>query len=215
MDILEIALKLLLAVALGGLIGIERESSQKPAGLRTNILICLGSTMMMSLAMMTTQGREGSSGEVMRMAAGIITGIGFIGAGTIIQSEGIIVGLTTAATLWSVAGLGLVIGSGYYLIAIIFTVVIFLTLAAFRQFEEHHFKKNTYRYHIKAKHSKDTMSNIRKLALHDGIKFKEISHQKQGNFSFISLSFPASEEKEQAFNESLLNLAEVTEIKID
>jgi len=106
MSILEVTLKLLLAVALGGLIGVERETSQKPAGFRTNILICLGATMMMVLSRLVLEGNEGSSGDLMRMAAGVITGIGFIGAGTIIQARGMIIGLTTAATLWAVAGLG-------------------------------------------------------------------------------------------------------------
>jgi putative Mg2+ transporter-C (MgtC) family protein len=121
MDIAEITLKLIMAVALGGLIGFERESSQKPAGFRTNILICLGATMMMIFSQLILQGKEASSSDMTRIAAGVITGIGFIGAGTVIQAKGIVIGLTSAATLWAVAGLGLVIGGGYYLIAIIFT----------------------------------------------------------------------------------------------
>ena len=133
MDIAEITLKLILAVALGGLIGFERESSQKPAGFRTNILICIGATMMMIFSQLILQEGESNSSDMTRIAAGVITGIGFIGAGTVIQAKGIVIGLTSAATLWAVAGLGLVIGAGYYLIAIIFTGIIILTLVIFRQ----------------------------------------------------------------------------------
>ncbi|MDY0231859.1 MAG: MgtC/SapB family protein, partial [Candidatus Saccharicenans sp.] len=81
MGILELILQLVLAVALGGLIGIERESSQKPAGFRTNILVCVGSAMMMSLAVGLSQGSANSSETMVRMAAGVVTGIGFLGAG--------------------------------------------------------------------------------------------------------------------------------------
>jgi len=211
----EIALKLILAVALGGLIGFERETSQKPAGFRTNILICVGAAMMMILSGLLLQGEEASRSDLTRIAAAVITGIGFIGAGTIIQARGIVIGLTTAATIWAVAGLGLVIGAGYYLIAIIFTVIIIITLISFRQFEAQHLKRALHHYHLKTKYSKDILLNIKKLALHEGIKFKEISHREEGNISTIDFSFPAPEEKEQKFKWSLLNLDGILEIKIE
>lgn len=214
MSILEVTLKLLLAVALGGLIGVERETNQKPAGFRTNILICLGATMMMVLSRLVLEGKEGSSGDLMRMAAGVITGIGFIGAGTIIQARGMIIGLTTAATLWAVAGLGLIIGAGYYVIAIIFTATIALTLVIFRQFEDFSLRKDAYRYSLKSK-SKDTLNNIKKLALHEGIRFKEIKQKKEDNIFIIQFTFPSTEEKEQKFYQTLSNLKEIVELKID
>ena len=117
MDIIEVTLKLLMALALGGLIGMERETSHKPAGFRTNILICVGAAMMMILAGLLFGETGGNGSEAARIAAAVITGIGFIGAGTIIQARGNIIGITTAATIWAVAVLGLVIGWGYYLIA--------------------------------------------------------------------------------------------------
>lgn len=215
MDIAEITLKLILAVALGGLIGFERESSHKPAGFRTNILICLGATMMMVFSQLVLQGNEGSGGDMTRIAAGVITGIGFIGAGAIIQSKGSVVGLTSAATLWAVAGLGLVIGGGYYLTAIIFTGIIILTLVIFRQLESQYQKRSLFHYHLKTKYSRDILLNIKKLALHEGIKFKEISHKEEGNIFTIDFSFPAAEEREQKFKWSLLNLDGILEIKID
>ena len=215
MSLLEITLKLLLAVALGGLIGLERESSQKPAGFRTNILICVGSTMMMILAGLLLQNQQTAGGDITRIAAGVITGIGFIGAGTIIQSRGIVIGLTTAATLWAVGGLGIVIGSGYYFPAIIFTVIIILTLIFFRRLEGQYLKKSIYHYHLKAKYSKEVLVNIKKLALHEGIRFRELTLKKENDLSIVDFSFPSTEEKEQKFNQGLLDIEEILEIKID
>lgn len=215
MSIAEVTLKLLLAIALGGLIGLERESSHKPAGFRTNILICVGSAMMMILSGLLLHGLQSSSGDFTRIAAGVITGMGFIGAGAIIQARGSVVGLTTAATLWVVAGLGLVIGAGYYLVALIFTALIILTLVLFRKVESLYLKKSLYRYTLKTHYSRDTLINIKKLALHEGIKFKELSHKREGDHSSIFFSFHSPEEKEQKFNQSLLSLEEILEIKID
>jgi putative Mg2+ transporter-C (MgtC) family protein len=215
MNLLEILLKLVLAVALGGLVGLERETSQKPAGFRTNILICVGSAMMMILSGLIL-GENGQSGtDLTRIAAGVITGIGFIGAGTIIRARGSIVGLTTAATLWAMAGLGLVIGAGYYMVAAIFTAIIILTLVIFRYIEEHYLKRSMYHYHLQAQYSKDLLINIKKLALHNGIKYDELRLKKEELSAIIDLSFHTTEEKEKRFNQSLLNLAEVIEIKIE
>lgn len=130
MNIWEILLKLVLAIVLGGIIGIERETSHKPAGFRTIVLICISSAMMMILAQLVS-GRA----EAVRMAAGVITGVGFLGAGAILQSRGAVHGLTTASSIWAVAGLGLVIGAGFYGIAVSFTALVVLTLVLFRKIE--------------------------------------------------------------------------------
>ncbi len=110
---LDLALKLGLAVLMGGAIGMERQIAGKPAGLRTNILICLGSALMMDLSIHLT-GADGRVGDPARLAAQVITGIGFLGAGTIMQAKGTITGLTSAATIWAVAAIGLTIGADYY-----------------------------------------------------------------------------------------------------
>ena len=215
MNVLEIILKLLLAVALGGLIGMERESSQKPAGFRTNILICLGSTMVMILAAMFLSGSEIMGSEMTRIAAAVITGIGFIGAGTIIQSRGAVIGLTSAATLWTVAVLGLVIGVGYYLVAIIYTGIIILTLVIFRQFEGPLFRKRHIKYQIKTERGKEVLFGIKKIALHEGLKFREITVKSEAGMSLITFSLHADEEKEEKFSGMVMNLDHILEIKID
>ncbi len=214
MDITEIVLKLLLAVALGGLIGLERESSNKPAGFRTNILICIGSTMVMILSGLLLEGQEGG-GDFTRIAAAVITGMGFIGAGSIIQARGMVLGLTTAATLWAVAGLGLVIGAGFYIIALIYAAVIILTLIIFRVFEDRFRTKTLYRYRIKTAAPMQVIMDVKKIALHEGIKFKEIKYKKEEEMATLSLTFPSIEESEQKFHKSLINHKDITEITVD
>ena len=112
---LDLLLKLLLAVVFGGLIGLEREIHGKPAGLRTNILICVGSALLMDLSINIGVQDGTRFGDPARLAAQVISGIGFLGAGTIMQARGAVIGLTTAATLWVVAAIGLTVGAGHYL----------------------------------------------------------------------------------------------------
>jgi len=215
MNLLDIMLKLLLAIALGGIIGLEREASQKPAGLRTHILISVSAAMMMILSQLVLAGKEPAGGDMLRVAAAVITGMGFIGAGTIIQSQGMVHGLTTASTLWTVAGLGLVIGAGYYLVAILFSVLVIAALVLFRRVEETHLKKALYHYHLKIKDSPDILVNLRKLIFHLGLKLAELNLKKERNVSIVSLSFSSSEEKERQFNQSLFDMGEILEIKIE
>jgi putative Mg2+ transporter-C (MgtC) family protein len=109
-------LKLALAVFLGGVIGLEREIAGKPAGLRTNILICVGAALLTDVSLAIVTGPDGARlGDPSRLAAQIITGIGFIGAGTIMQARGTITGLTSAATIWVVCAIGITVGTGAYL----------------------------------------------------------------------------------------------------
>lgn len=123
---LEVGLRLLLGAVLGAVIGFERERSQKPAGLRTHILICMGS------ALFTAVSIYGFSGAVdpARIAAGVVTGIGFIGAGVIFRGMkgDKVVGITTAASVWITAVIGIAAGCGMYIIAVIATAISVLVL---------------------------------------------------------------------------------------
>jgi putative Mg2+ transporter-C (MgtC) family protein len=122
---LELVLRILLASALGAIIGYERERAGKPAGLRTHVLICVGA------ALFAVAGLVGfGGGDPSRVAAGIVSGIGFLGAGAIIlrRQEHMISGLTTAATIWAVAGIGLAAGAGLYILAPVTTVIVLIIL---------------------------------------------------------------------------------------
>ena len=121
---------------LGGVIGLEREIAGKPAGLRTNILICVGAALLTDVSMLIVTGPSGARlGDPSRLAAQIITGIGFIGAGTIMQSRGTITGLTSAATIWVVCAIGITIGSGNYLEATGAGLLVALVLAGLGNIE--------------------------------------------------------------------------------
>lgn len=123
--------RLTIAAILGGIIGLERQLRRKPAGLRTNMFICFGS------AMFTLLSKElaGSPSDSARIAAQIIPGIGFIGAGSILHARGSVTGLTTAATLFVVASVGMAVGGGLYLTAVFATALILLALAVLGRLE--------------------------------------------------------------------------------
>lgn len=133
--ILESTFKLGLAVILAGALGLERERKGRAAGLRTHILVCLGATLAMIVSELIA--REAGAADPLwrldagRIAAGIITGVGFLGAGTIINTGNTQLGLTTAATIWFSATLGIAIGSGYYLLSTIATIIALIVVLGF------------------------------------------------------------------------------------
>lgn len=136
---LESILKIFIAVLVGGLIGAERESTKRPAGLRTHILVCVASTMVMDINLMIAQ--QYITADPMRLGAQVISGMGFLGAGTIIKEGPTVKGLTTAAGLWAVACLGLVIGAGFYLMALFAALVMLITLKTFSQLEDKYYRR--------------------------------------------------------------------------
>jgi putative Mg2+ transporter-C (MgtC) family protein len=125
--------RLLLATLLGGLIGLERELSHKPAGLRTNMVICLGAALF-SVISYQMAGEYG--GDHTRIAAQIIPGIGFIGAGVVIRERGAIIGITSAATIFVVASIGMSVGSGMTVTAIFTTLLLLASLVILGKIEE-------------------------------------------------------------------------------
>lgn len=120
---LEQIIKIVLAFVLSGIVGLEREVSLKPAGLRTHSLVGLGSSLLTILSIEAFPGSDPA-----RVAAAVIVGVGFIGAGTILKTEERIIGLTTAATLWITAAIGVTVGAGFYLLAVITTALTYLSL---------------------------------------------------------------------------------------
>jgi putative Mg2+ transporter-C (MgtC) family protein len=132
----DLALKLTLAVLMGGAIGLERQMAGKASGLRTNIMICLGSALIMDLSMnLGMSFGDVRVGDPGRIAAQVVTGIGFIGAGTIMQSRGAITGLTSAATIYMVAAIGLTVGAGFFVEALGATAMVMLVLGGLGRLE--------------------------------------------------------------------------------
>ena len=122
---LDIIVKLLLAAFLGGLVGLERELRRKAAGLRTNMFICIGSAL---FTLLSEELANRFGGDPVRIVAQLIPGIGFLGAGAIIREGGSVIGLTTAATIFVVASVGMAIGGGLYATAVFATVLILTVL---------------------------------------------------------------------------------------
>lgn len=136
---LEMLLRLGLALGLGGLIGLERETSSRAAGLRTNILVCVGSALVMLLSMYGFADFANEANvqlDPARLAAQVISGIGFLGAGVILFNGFSVTGLTTAATLWVVAGIGLASGAGFYYPAIGTTFIVLFSLLILNKVED-------------------------------------------------------------------------------
>jgi putative Mg2+ transporter-C (MgtC) family protein len=128
---LVLLVRLLLAILLGGAIGVERELKAKPAGLRTNILICVGAAVFTYLS-----AQIGGPGDPARIAAQILTGVGFIGAGTIMHTRGSVTGLTSAATIWVVSAIGMALGAGRYIEALGVTALVMVVLGGLTKAED-------------------------------------------------------------------------------
>lgn len=133
---IAVVIRLILSVFLGGIIGLEREKKGRSAGLRTHILVCTGSCLIMLTSLYIFDLYQGKANvDPARIAAGVVTGIGFLGAGTIITSRGGVRGLTTAASIWVSSAIGLATGSGFISAAIATTIITFTTLAFLKHIE--------------------------------------------------------------------------------
>jgi Uncharacterized membrane protein len=145
----ELCIRLFSAVLMGGIIGWERELSNQSAGFRTHILVCVGSALIMLLSMYGFADYAYEANVRMdpaRLAAQVISGIGFLGAGTILRNGLSISGLTTAASLWVVAAIGLSVGAGFYLPSIIATSIVFTNLFILNRVEKRVFKSKKIQY---------------------------------------------------------------------
>jgi len=141
---LDLGLRLLLAAMFGGIVGFERETHDRPAGLRTHMLVCVGSALLMVVSITVAAAFwDNGPADPARIAAQVVSGIGFLGAGTILREGATIRGLTTAASLWVVAALGLAAGAGLYVAAGIATVGTVATLSLLSRVENYWF----YRHH--------------------------------------------------------------------
>ena len=175
----SVALRLLLALILGGLIGMERGRHGRAAGMRTHILVCLGACMTALVGIYIFKYINADE-NITRIAAQVISGIGFLGAGTImIRNQSIITGLTTAAGVWCTATIGIALGYGFYLGSIITTVIALITATLLTRLESG--KKNILRFYLEmadAGKVTDTIEEIKQK--YPSLKHPEISAPKSG-----------------------------------
>ena len=203
--------KLFLALVLGGLIGWERELYDKPAGFRTNTLICVGSTLftIFSLKIGTIPGTDSS-----RIAAQIVSGIGFLGAGAIIRRGEAVLGLTTAATIWFVASIGMGVGAGYYVTSSVGTALALAILVLFRKFENLVDRFHTTRtYHVTLLAEDEAVREL-SLAL-DSCELKVLGNKqvKSDDRYFYEITLSGSKAKHNPLLENLLKSPTVKEVR--
>jgi putative Mg2+ transporter-C (MgtC) family protein len=182
MPTVQIGLKLLLAIVCGGAIGLERELSRKPAGLRTNVLICMGAALLMIASRHISSGAAYT--DPARLVAQVVTGIGFIGAGVILQSRGSVTGLTTAATIFVVAAVGITIGDGMYGAALLTTILIIFVLVLLRRVEDVMLRhRRHYHYTFKTGAPAEALSRLLDLLQQEGMRLDDFSVKDLGEES--------------------------------
>ncbi|MEI6612619.1 MgtC/SapB family protein [Polynucleobacter sp.] len=188
---LLITTNLLASLIAGGIIGMERSLHGRPAGFRTHALVCLASSLLMSVtafqsSWITVDNNELFRTDPTRMAQGIMTGIGFLGAGVIFKKGLNVRGLTTAASIWITAAIGILFGIGFYFPAIIATVLALITLSLFRWIEakipSHHYVNNTITY---SRDKTPSQIVVKELLSKHGFKVEGISYQLIGDGSLF------------------------------
>jgi putative Mg2+ transporter-C (MgtC) family protein len=172
----EVVLRLLLSALAGGIVGMEREASNRPAGLRTHILVTLGSALIMLISMYGFQGlgTDNSGGEPARLAAQVVSGIGFLGAGTILRTGNDIRGLTTAASIWVCGGIGLAIGNGYYIGGIVTTVIVLFSLRSLGVMQKKAHKSHDKLLIVQCKERAGLIGDIGQILGKNSISIKDI-----------------------------------------
>lgn len=208
----EVILRLILAIIVGGLIGYEREYKNRPAGFRTHILVCVGATVISMIQLYSIEETTNMiiqypvlssalKADIGRLGAQVITGVGFLGAGTIMHDKGSVKGLTTAASLWVVACIGLAVGLGYYFLVITSTVGVFLILVTLKQFETRFFQK----------------SKIQKLEVQYENRVELVTHMEEyfsrKNIKVQNIEFEIDEDEESTYKKSLYTILVPRHIK--
>ena len=203
----EDILKLLLAICIGGAIGLERELRSKSAGFRTLMLVCLGATLFTIFSRAI-----GGSGSADRIAANVVVGIGFLGAGVIFRGNTLVNGITTAASMWLAAALGVGIGSGAYLLSVVGCIFVVAILFLFSYFDNVLGRLNQVReYRISFPYEAQQQHKYEELMKAHGLIIKSQAYSKTGNIITGSWAVKGNELRHHAFIEQILNDNMVTE----
>lgn len=191
-------LRLVTAAFLGSLIGLERELRHKPAGLRTNLFICFGSAL---FTIMSYQLASGFGGDHTRIAAQIIPGIGFIGAGSILHARGSVTGLTTAATLFVAAGVGMAAGGGFYISAVFATIIILLALAALGRLEAHFERKSgSHSFEVFGANTDAVLAELNRILDQSNLDMQKVHSAPSGGGSRVVFTVESSRQQHTALN---------------
>lgn len=206
---LEIVAKLILSGSLGGIIGLEREQSNKPAGLRTNVLLAMGTTAFTILSYSV----PGAGFDQSRIAAQIISGIGFIGAGVIIRTRASVYGVTTAATIWSVTAIGMAVGFEKYVLAVLLTLFSFVVLTLLKEADKRikrKIKQTTLYVTLKDRRE---ISTLRKLIEEVGGDIEEMIVKKEDKKYKAEISISIEERLESELMGRVFELRSAEEVE--
>lgn len=202
--------QLLMAVLCGAIVGLERELKRKAAGIRTNAMICLGSALYMILSEILISQHATPSADTTRIAGQVVVGLGFIGAGTIIQSRGRVVGLTSAATLWVVAAIGLIIGAGYPLFGLMVTLFVVALLTGVGKLEFVLMGKcKSVTTHVSFRDDPKTWGAIRELFETHSKKIEEATLKRESGICFLEIEYCNVHPDHKEFLIDLLNIHDV------
>ncbi len=191
-------LRLTVAAILGGIIGLERQLKHKPAGLRTNMFICFGSAL---FTVLSGQLAGNLGGDHTRIAAQIIPGIGFIGAGSILHARGSTMGLTTAATVFVVASVGMAAGGGLYITAVFATGVILIALALLGQFEKRmSLRSLSYTFEVTGTNTETVLNELSKVHAAEELDMEEINAVSADGSSRVVFSVKCVKTQEEELN---------------
>jgi len=181
----------MLAMICGGAIGVEREINRKPAGLRTNVLICFGAALYMIVSRQISSGAPYT--DPARLAAQVVAGIGFLGAGVILQARGSVTGLTTAATIFVVGAVGISAGEGLFGLAVFSTVLIILVLVVLRKVETAVLKRaRLFHYHLKTPDPTEFLESLLNLLEKENLRLEDFDvkelpdHQHEVRLSVVT-----------------------------
>jgi putative Mg2+ transporter-C (MgtC) family protein len=212
----QIILRLLAATGLGAIIGLERERDNQPAGLRTHMILVIGSTLAMCLSINLAASGDG---DPARLAAQVISGIGFLGAGAILRYGFNVKGLTTATTLWSMAIVGLAVGYGYYLIGLVTTILMLVTLTLINLLEKKFIHTSVARtFIVQAVDRPGIVKDIRKVITRLSEKIITFTIQKNIKNKRLRISIAAHVrvgEKMENLTEAIGDIEGVRALKIE
>ncbi len=205
-------LRLTVAAILGGIIGLERQLKHKPAGLRTNMFICFGSAL---FTVLSGQLAGNLGGDHTRIAAQIIPGIGFIGAGSILHARGSTMGLTTAATVFVVASVGMAAGGGLYITAVFATGVILIALALLGQFEKRmSLRSLSYTFEVTGTNTETVLNELSKVLAAEELDMEEINAVSADGSSRVVFSVKCVKTQEEDLNVRLHESGVVSSVRM-
>ncbi len=197
----EIVLRLLLAAFLGMVVGLERAAHRKAAGMRTIMFISFGSALFTVVSQEMGLMHNGSPTQI---AAQVVSGIGFLGAGAILRDKGSVVGLTTAATIFVMASIGMASGAGLYWIAIFSTLVLLFGLVALRWFEDHiKFLTRTTTIAVSTRQFPETLAEVNQVLHQENLAMQQVSCSMREGVSHLEFSVEVSEEAEKRLMQQL------------